>query len=269
MSRLQFEILLGTIIVLLTGGILVYVGLNENTRMAKFAVEQQAQSIEVGAALFENNCSGCHGAKAEGIPGLCPPLSDKHFFTDRLSEVGWSGSLEDYIIATVSSGRLVSTRPDQYPGQGHPAMPAWSDAFGGPLRADQIQSLADYIMNFKATALGEVTLPTVSTPTPSATEAADPVARGKQVFLSVGCSGCHTIQGLSTGAVGPELTHIGTIAATMIPGTSAEDYIHQSIVDPSAFVVKGFPDNVMPKTFGQTLSSSQLSDLIAFLMSNK
>ncbi|HEV2010181.1 MAG TPA: cytochrome c oxidase subunit II [Candidatus Limnocylindria bacterium] len=34
------------------------------------------------------------------------------------------------------------------------------------------------------------------------------VAQGKQLFTSLACAGCHTVQGLTGGKVGPELTHI-------------------------------------------------------------
>ncbi|HJW91422.1 MAG TPA: c-type cytochrome [Anaerolineales bacterium] len=269
MTRVQLEIFLGTLFVALTAVVFVIYGLNEEERMAKFTLEQQAQAIEVGAGLFESNCSGCHGLKGEGIPGLCPPLNDREFFSNRLKQVGWSGTLEDYIVATVASGRLTSSRPDRYAGQGAPAMPAWHEDYGGPLRTDQIRNIATFVMNWEATALGEVVLEGLPTPPPSPEEAADPVARGKQVFLDRGCGGCHTIDGLTAGTVGPTLTQIGTVAETRIPGTSTEDYLHASIVDPSAQVVEGFPDNVMPKNFNTLLSEEQLSDLIAFLLSLK
>src|SRR4030065_1934868 len=141
MSRFNFEIFLGTILVVLTSVIMIIYGLNEEGRRARAAEEHQAQAIEVGASLFENNCSGCHGAKGEGIPGLCPPLNDANFFTNRLTDVGWAVSLEDFVVSSVSSGRVVSTRPDQFAGQGRPAMPAWAEEFGGPLRGDQVDRL--------------------------------------------------------------------------------------------------------------------------------
>ena len=34
--------------------------------------------------------------------------------------------------------------------------------------------------------------------------------KGKQVFLEVGCVACHTIQGISPGIIGPNLTHFGS-----------------------------------------------------------
>lgn len=266
--RSQLEIIFGILLFIVSTVILVNVGLNEETRMQEFEQHQKAQKIEVGADLFEINCRGCHGLRGEGIPGLAPPLNDVHFFTQRLGEVGWQGGLEEYIVATVSSGRQVSTRPDQYPGAGSPAMPTWSERYGGPLRDDQIEALAAFILNWEATAVGEAELTQLPTLTPSAASSDDPVVRGQGVYESSGCGACHTIEGISEGAVGPALTSIGETAATRVAGQSAEEYIHQSIVDPSAYLVEGY-DDLMLKTFADTLSSSQLNDLVAFLLAQQ
>jgi mono/diheme cytochrome c family protein len=268
MSRFNFEIFLGVVLVTVTSVIFIVYGLNEPNRMAREAAQQQAQYIEVGASLFEANCSPCHGLKGEGIPGLCPPLNNEEFFTNRMRQVGYPGSLEDYIISTVSAGRLTSTRPDQYAGNtplGQPAMPAWSEAYGGPLRADQIHDIAQFILNWEATALGEVVLEELP-PQPGAPgEEATPITRGFQVFNERGCGGCHAIDGISTGTVGPNLTEVGTIAASRVPDLSAEEYLRQSVLEPNAYVVEGFQPNIMPQNFDELISPEQLDDLVAFL----
>ena len=269
MARTQLEIFFGLTLVSIAVAVLVYVGLTEETRMAQWARSQQAEAIEVGASLFEINCSGCHGLKGEGIPGLAPPLNDRHFFTERLEEVGWEGTLEDYIVSTISTGRPVSTRPEQYVGGGKPAMPAWSERFGGPLRDDQIRDIAAFILNWEATALGQVELAELPTPVPGSEEAGSPVTRGQQVFLSSGCSGCHTLGTLSAGTVGPNLTQIGEVAATRKEGYSPEEYIRESILDPNAFVVEGYQANIMPQNYGEQLGQQALDDLVAFLLAQK
>jgi mono/diheme cytochrome c family protein len=269
MSRFNLEILLGIILVSVTTVILVVYGFNEEDRMTTESERQQGSAIEVGAGLFESNCSGCHGLKGEGITGLCPPLNDGEFFTTRMKEVGWSGSLEDYIISVVASGRAASTRPDEFAGQGSPAMPAWSDKFGGPLREDQIDSISQFILNWESTALEDVVIEELATPAPSPEEEADPVARGQRVYLDTGCGGCHTIDGLTAGTVGPNQTNIATVAETRIPAMSAEDYILESILDPGAFLVDGYPDNVMPKNYNELLEPDEISDLVAFFLSLK
>lgn len=272
-NRIQVEIILGTIAILISSVILLVVGFGENTKLKESEIQQQAEAIEVGAKLYTDNCSECHGLHGEGVFG--PPFNDEAFFTTRLADVGWPGSMEEYIVATASSGRPVSTRPDQWPGKPDSIwkMPAWSTDYGGPLRPDQIKSIAAYIMNWAPTATGEIPEPTVlDLP---GLRLADPTIRGKAVFLKSGCIACHTIEGVSTGAVGPELTHVGTNAETRVAGETAEQYIHASIIDPNAFIVADCPPgpcaspSVMPLTFGETLTPEQLSDLVAYLLSLK
>jgi len=281
MSRAQLEISLGILLVLATGTFLIYQGLLEPERMARLDKEQRAQAIEVGADLFDTNCRGCHGPQGEGTPGLCPPLNDKYFFTQRLKDVGWSGSQEDYIVATVSSGRLVSTRPDQYPGNGRPAMPAWSDEYGGPLRPDQIRFIAAFIMNWASTAPVRQAAPTLAGPAVGTDITqklpAGDAKNGEALATKQGCVGCHV-----TGTVGPAWLPsagqpgIGARAATRFTqsdykgkATTAEQYLLESIVNPSAYIVPGFGTVPMPPTFGQTLTAQDAADLIAYLLTLK
>lgn len=268
MSRVQLEIFLGTILILISGTILLIVGFREEERMNEFEDFQLAHEIEVGADLFEINCRGCHGLRGEGIPGLAPPLNSQHFFNDRLSEVGWEGALKDYIVATISTGRQVSTRPDLYPGAGKPAMPTWSEKYGGPLREDQVVSIAVFVMNWESTATGEYDIVLVPTPGPTLEELEDPVARGKILYDNNGCGACHTIEGFSSGAVGPALTNIATISETRIDGVSAQEYIRNSILNPSSYIVEGY-DDLMVKSFGEALSDQEIEDILAFLMEQK
>ncbi len=58
-----------------------------------------------------------------------------------------------------------------------------------------------------------------------AAEASGAAATGKAVYARSACVGCHTIQGVSTGVVGPDLTHVGsrtTIAAGLLPNGRAQ-----------------------------------------------
>jgi cytochrome c oxidase subunit 2 len=53
-------------------------------------------------------------------------------------------------------------------------------------------------------------------------EPAGPAAAGKALFAGSACVGCHTIQGVSAGILGPDLTHFGSrtmLAAGMWPNT--------------------------------------------------
>ena len=44
--------------------------------------------------------------------------------------------------------------------------------------------------------------------------------------------------------------------------------VHESIVDPNKSIAKGFPPNVMPGTFEQTISAKELEQLVEYLVEN-
>lgn len=77
------------------------------------------------------------------------------------------------------------------------------------------------------------------------------------------CTSCHTL-GNSAFSLGPKLVGIGQHAGERIPGMSADDYLHQSIVEPAAYVVSGYRDIMYPQ-FGEKLSEQDIADLIAYL----
>ena len=79
------------------------------------------------------------------------------------------------------------------------------------------------------------------------------------------CSTCHSIDG--TTGLGPSLQGIAATAETRVPGLSAGEYITQSILDPNAFVVDGFPPSLMPQNFAETLTTQDIADVVAFLLS--
>ena len=53
--------------------------------------------------------------------------------------------------------------------------------------------------------------------------------------------------------------------AAKAAGESLSAFIRESIVDPNKHIAKGFPPNVMPKTFGSSLSKKELDDLVTYL----
>ena len=99
--------------------------------------------------------------------------------------------------------------------------------------------------------------------------AADPIARGRQVYRALGCASCHegSLFNLFR-PVGPPLDEIGLVGPKRVPGMSADDYIRQSITDPGAFLVPGYPDS-MPRGLSKDLSAEDLAALVAYLASLK
>jgi len=97
------------------------------------------------------------------------------------------------------------------------------------------------------------------------TPATEPVARGAQLYRQKSCASCHAVAGTG-GTIGPPLTHIGTVADTRQPGTTASDYLRTSITDPGAYIVPGFPDS-MSRGLARRLSAADLDALVQYLLS--
>ena len=94
-----------------------------------------------------------------------------------------------------------------------------------------------------------------------------------KIFAKAQCVVCHTIPGIpgAMGTVGPKLVE-GTNAPIRIKSPdykgnakSVREYIMESVVTPSTYVVKPFPDGIMPKIFGQKLSAGALNKIIDYL----
>lgn len=96
-------------------------------------------------------------------------------------------------------------------------------------------------------------------------------ARGLKLFRSGPCLACHTIQGVSPGVIGPNLTHVGsryTIAGAMYPN----DIKHLELWIKNAPLMK--PGVIMP-AFGKSpnlpggMTDQQIADIAAYLSSLK
>jgi mono/diheme cytochrome c family protein len=244
--------------------LLFIVGQQEERRVEAAAGIQAGEAVVTGARLYEENCRKCHGSRGEGIGQLGPVLAEKHFFTGRMAEVGWLLSIDEYVTATTAGGRMMATRP-LYAGNGTTAvMPPWALDRGGPLRADEITAISRFIMNWRATALGTITLSVIDLPPKDLGDSAT-IKVGGEVFGKL-CLSCHALLGLPGGNGGPTLAGIGVVAAGRIPGLSAAEYIRQSVLIPEAFVVEGYGEMTDSQGCGALLSEEQLEAVTAFLL---
>jgi mono/diheme cytochrome c family protein len=157
----QLRILVGFIFTLLTCVPLATIAVNDlgheagsvpndqKTVMQQREAALAGRQIEVGADLYGQYCLGCHGKQGEGIPSLAPAINRKDLLDGRREkEIGWSGSISDFLKNTISAGRPVSSRPDLYAGR----MPTWGNQYGGPMRPDQVDSLVAFVMNWQESA---------------------------------------------------------------------------------------------------------------------
>ena len=96
-------------------------------------------------------------------------------------------------------------------------------------------------------------------------------ARGAQLYKTGACIGCHVVQGVSFGVIGPNLTHVGsrtTIAAGLYPN----DFKHMALWIKDSPTMK--PGSYMP-ALGKTAKNpagytdQQIADIAAYLLSLK
>jgi mono/diheme cytochrome c family protein len=278
---MRWHIALGTVAVIVLVGVLGYVAINEPTRMQSFTQAYDSRRIEVGGALFENNCRSCHGPQGEGIPGVAPSINAADLFNgERLAAVGFSGTIEDYVEGVIAYGRPVPSAGASYPQR----MPTWGQEYGGPLRQDQIEGLVAFIMNWEDRALA------------AAGEGAVSVGGGEAVGVDVGvnlpvgdpqagaslaqsaeagCSACHELAtvGPAWAAEGSQ-PGVGERAGQRISqvdyngeAATAAQYLLESLVNPYAYVVEGYDASLMPGDYGARLSAQQAADLIEYMLS--
>jgi plastocyanin len=83
---------------------------------------------------------------------------------------------------------------------------------------------------------------------------------GAQIFTAVGCGACHTLAAAeTTGKTGPNLDEF------LAPDDNTEA-IEEMILDPNAELAEGYPPNVMPTNYGQTLAKSEIHQLAEYLV---
>jgi mono/diheme cytochrome c family protein len=202
----------------------------------------------------------------------------------RLKEMGWAGSRRDYIRSTLISGRPASKF--YWP----QAMPNWAQSSGGPLRNDEINNLVDYLLNygddslkltpsqlgqgFKLPVVGTIsTEPKVGKADVKALDltGGDAVA-GKAAYELNGCAGCHTLpSGAAYAVAATEGTwgRVNTVRLQDAPvaekGYTAEQYVAASILYPSEYIVPGGTAGLMPATFPDQLTLTDLKNIIAYV----
>jgi len=106
---------------------------------------------------------------------------------------------------------------------------------------------------------------TVQLAGPAAPTPGTAAERGKAVFARSACIGCHTIQGVSPGVIGPNLTHVGgrtTIASGLFPNDSA--HLARWIADAPSLKPGALMTRMQPP-----LTDADIAALVAYLQSLK
>lgn len=186
-----------------------------------------------GRTLFVQKCGVCHTLAQAGTTAQVGPNLDDAFAAARASGQN-SDTIEGIVKAQVQYPR---------PENGDPAVSMPRDVVSG----QDLDDIAAYVGSIAGV--------------PGAAPPKVPGGPGAQVFANNGCGGCHTLAAAGSGGVtGPNLNEF-------LPGQT-NAMVEESIVNPNAHIAKGYPANVMPSNFEQTISKKEIEQLVEYLIEN-
>ncbi|HEY5977414.1 MAG TPA: cytochrome c [Solirubrobacterales bacterium] len=188
--------------------------------------------VEQGRILFIERCGTCHVLAEAGASGETGPNLDHAFAAARAS------GLSDETIEGVVEAQIEYPRPSN--GEAAISMPA------NLVEDQELDDVAAYVAEWAGV--------------PGAAPPTVPGGPGAQVFANNGCSGCHTFKAAKAGGTtGPNLDQV-------LSGQSLA-MIEESIVDPNKQIASGYSANVMPSTYGESLSPEEVKQLAEYLAS--
>lgn len=190
--------------------------------------------VETGRELFRTKCGTCHALAQAGTSAEVGPNLDHAFAAARAS------GQSDETIEGVVEAQVEYPRPSN--GASSISMPA------NIVEGQELDDVAAYVARWAGV--------------PGAAPPRVPGGPGAQVFANNSCGSCHTFKAANSGGTtGPNLDE------SFAPDDDAAS-IEEMIVDPNAEIVPGYPPNVMPLTFGETISKKELEDLVDYLLEN-
>ena len=230
-----------------------------------------------GKKLFVNgkpgkqSCGSCHTLADAGTTGTIGPDLDYAFKQDIADGVGSEGTIRNvvrgqiaYAITETSTGAPGMPK-DLVTGKDANDVAAYVASVAGKTAAVGSQPAPPPAPASTSTSTTTTAPATTTTAAPPGAPDAATLAAGKQAFAANGCGGCHTLKAAGSGGqIGPNLDNLAADAKTA--GQLLDAYIRESIVKPNSYVVAGFQPDVMPGTFGETLTAPQLNGLIAYLL---
>jgi mono/diheme cytochrome c family protein len=202
---------------------------------------QSTPDLVAGKAQFVQKCGSCHTLKRAQTQGKTGPDLDMAF-AQALKTGMNRKTVEGVVHDQISHVRRGSVMPKNL------------------VKGSTAQDVAAYVA-LVAARPGQDTGALAQAGAAGATS-------GKDIFTASGCGSCHTLGKAGTsGTVGPKLDDLKAAAAKFGPQTkqTPQKYVEQSILDPTAFTVPGFPKGVMPSYQGR-LKPKQVQALAKFLL---
>jgi cytochrome c oxidase subunit II len=208
---------------------------------------------EQGKALMEKSgCLGCHAI--EGKEKVGPNLGGIFERKVLLSDGTTVTADEEYLRESILDPKAKVVN-------GYPAV---MPTFKGSLSPDDVGAIIAYLKSLSGAKEKE----TEEEKEEREGGEAPAGRKGKELTETLGCLGCHSVDG--SVRVGPSFRGLFGAQVELEGGgttTADEAYLRESISQPGAKVVKGFPD-VMPDFKGK-ISEEDLSAIIAYLKTLK
>lgn len=202
--------------------------------------------------------SGCSGAPASQIASSAPTAPPLPAPVESATE---SLTALPTLAATVIPTRIPTEEPTPVPTDAPMDAPT-ETVTATPLPAPTV---ADTPAPAPTTSETEAATIAASDSVGDATHGAELFAKGANGAPP--CSTCHLTQVGQTGySLGPNLAAVSEHAGARVEGEDVDAYLHQSILEPNAFLVPGYRSIMYPE-YGKHYSESEIQDLIAFLKS--
>jgi mono/diheme cytochrome c family protein len=206
--------------------------------LALGACGRDEPDLESGKAQFVEKCGSCHVLERAGTAGTTGPSLDAAFQT-ALADGMDRDTVEGIVHRQILHPRIDSEMPAEL------------------VKGQDAEDVAAYV-GFAAARKG-------SDEGALASAGLAQAKTGEQIFTAAGCAGCHQFAPAgSNGTIGPSLDELKTQAGNIEPGKSAEEYVRESLTDPGAFLVQGYP-NAMPAFEGR-LTDEQIQALVDYLL---
>jgi mono/diheme cytochrome c family protein len=217
-----------------------------------------------GKKLFQEKCGFCHTLADAGTSGTAGPNLDNAFAAVRAKSP--DQRFQDDTIREVVGDQI--RIPGQYQNveKGSTSMPA------NLVTGSDLADVATYVATVAGTqGFAEASGGAGATTTSGGGGGGGSTAHGQQLYASLGCQGCHTVNGQK--ATGPTFKGLAGSKVTLTDGktvTADDAYLLESIEDPDAQIVKGHAKGVMSSVIkkGQ-VSKSDADALVAYIKSLK
>ncbi|HLR25657.1 MAG TPA: c-type cytochrome [Fodinibius sp.] len=247
----------------------LYEGINEDSSfVTEIPVKVTKSFLYRGKDRYDVYCTVCHGIAGDGqgiiMTGGYGYVPAPSFHIDRLREAPYG-----HFYSAITNGiRNMPSYAQQIPVKDRWAIVAYVRALQESQNATEqeirsydvdLASLKeDYMKKQEALAAKEAE---------AAQQGGGEVSadRGKQIATENACQSCHSIDGSKL--VGPTWKNLYGHEVEFEDGSTAmadEAYLHESIVDPAANIVAGFPPSMVPYDF---LSDSEINSLIEYIKS--